>query len=136
MIKQQVFFSVIFLILFSCSKKQEETPAPSPASPAIGYWIGSYTTIGQLGSANYAMLLQAGGVGRVYELGQKTDTTLIAASAKVNAVWTLNGNTVQTTYSSGSKTINTIATLNAANTQMSGTWAFDAVVKGNISLAK
>jgi hypothetical protein len=83
------------------------------------------------------MLIKAGGFVRIYDLGAKTDTSSISAAAKVNGVWSVNGNSVQTTYMTGStKTVNTTATLNAAKTQMTGTWAFDGAVKGNIELNK
>jgi hypothetical protein len=132
--------TLIFLGLFllvACSKKSTEPePAPTPVSPVVGFWQGSYNTNGVLGSSKYAMLIKAGGTGRVYDLGNQTDTALLLAGAKVNLVWTLNGNTFQTSYPSGAKTVNTTATVNAAYNSMSGTWAFDAVVKGNFSLSK
>jgi hypothetical protein len=135
--KQATLFILSLFVWVACSKKSAEPqPAPIPVSPAVGYWTGSYTTNGQLGSSKYAMLLHAGGTGRVYDLGNQTDTSLLLLAAKPNLVWTISGNTVQTTYTSGPKTVNTTATLNAANNQMSGTWAFDAAVKGNISLSK
>ena len=82
------------------------------------------------------MLIKPSGIARIYDMGTKTDTTTLLALSKVNGVWSLNGNTIQTTYQSGAKTVNTSATLNAAKTQMSGTWSFDAATKGNIELNK
>jgi hypothetical protein len=126
----------------SCSKDSGDGPVapppvpPAPPSPVIGYWVGTYNTTGQLGSSNYAMLIKSGGVVRVYDLDDKTDTASISPLAKVDGVWTLSGNTLQTSYKSGAKNVNTTATVNAAFNNMTGTWAFDGAVKGNISLGK
>jgi hypothetical protein len=128
--------AAVLILAVACKKNNSDDPIPPTASPAEGYWTGQYTTIGKLGFDKFAMLLKPGGFLRVYELGDKTDTTSISPLAKVSGVWVLNGNTIQTTYQSASKTINTTATLNASKTQMSGTWAFDAAVKGNIELSK
>lgn len=128
--------TAVIAIATACSKDKDNAPPQPQTSPAVGYWTGSYTTAGVLGSTNYAMLIKPGGIARVYDLDTKTDTSMLAAAAKVDAVWTLNGMTLQTSYNSGTKTVNTSATLNAAYNNMSGTWAFEGVVKGNISLSK
>jgi hypothetical protein len=84
------------------------------------------------------MLIKAGGAVRIYDMGIKTDTSSISVLAKADGVWTLNGSTVQTSYpnSVSSKTINTVAILNAAKTQMTGNWSLDGAVKGSIELSK
>ena len=130
-----LLIAIMALTNSSCSKDKTENPS-LPASPATGFWVGSYSTIGQLGSSNYAMLIKPGGIARIYDMGTKTDTTSLAALAKVDAVWTFNGNTLQTSYNTGTKTVNTTANVNAAFNNMNGTWAFDGVVKGNITLSK
>jgi len=125
----------IVILAAACSKSKKDDP--EPPSPVIGYWTGSYTTIGQLGSTNYAILIQPGGVARVYDLDNKSDTSQLVAAQKVNATWTLSGFTLQTTYKSGaSKLVNTTATLNSSYTSMTGTWGSEGVTKGNISLNK
>ena len=130
--------AAILILAVACKKNNADDPVPQPptTSPAEGYWTGKYTTTGRIGFDNFSMLLKPGGLLRVYELGDKTDTADISPLAKVSGTWTMLGNTVQTTYQSATKTINTTATLNASNTQMAGTWAFDATVKGNIELKK
>ena len=133
--KTSILLTATFFVLAACKKEKEENPTPPP-SPAVGFWTGSYTTTGQLGNEKWAMLLNADGTGRVYEMDNHTDTASLPAPAKVPLVWTLTGNTVQTTFKTGSKTANTTATLNAAANQMSGTWSFDATVKGAFSLVK
>jgi hypothetical protein len=134
--KKAMFLIAIASVQFlSCAKDNGDDP-PVAASPAIGFWKGSYTTTGQLGSSNYAFLIKPNGLGRVYDLGTKTDTALLVAAEKADLVWVLNGNTLQTTYTTGTKTVNTTGNLNAAQTSMDGTWAFGATVKGNIALTK
>jgi hypothetical protein len=127
----------------SCSKDSGDGPAvpppvvpPPTVSPIIGYWVGTYNTTGVFGTSNYAMLIKPGAVVRVYDLDDKTDTTSLSVHAKTDGVWTLNGTTLQTSYKSGTKTVNTTATVNAAYSNMTGTWAFDGAVKGNITLNK
>lgn len=56
--------------------------------------------------------------------------------AKFEGVWSPNSASLQTTYNSGTKTVNTTATINAAYNNMSGTWALEGAVKGNITLSK
>lgn len=124
------------LVLAACKKEKEPASVPPPASPVIGFWQGSYTTTGLLGSSKYAMLINEGGVGRVYDLGTESDTNAIPAGKKPNLVWTLTGNTLQTSYLSGAKTVNTTATVNAAYNNQTGTWSFNGVTKGNITLNK
>lgn len=129
--------AAVLILAVACKKNNSDDPIPpTPPSPAEGYWTGKYTTTGQLGFDNYAMLIKAGGFVRIYDLGTGTDTASISPLAKANGVWSLSGNTIQTTYGSGTKTVNTTTTLNAAKTQMNGTWSFDAAVKGNIELGK
>jgi hypothetical protein len=130
--------AAILILAVACKKNNSDEPVPPAptASPAEGYWTGKYTTTGQLGFENYAMLIKPNGFVRIYDLGNTTDTGTLIIGAKVNGVWSMSGNTVQTTYQSGTKTVNTSATLNAAKTQMNGTWAFDAIGKGNIELTK
>jgi hypothetical protein len=131
--------AAVLILAVACKKNNSDDPVPQPpvtVSPAVGYWTGKYTTTGQLGFDKFAMLYKADGLLRVYEMGDKTDTAELSPLAKVNGVWSMSGNSVQTTYYTSTKTINTTATLNAAKTQMAGTWAFDAAVKGNIELTK
>ncbi len=127
----------MFIFAVSCKKSNTETSEPpQQLSPVIGYWTGSYTTTGFIGSSKYAMLIKPGGAVRIYDLDDKTDTSAIPALSKADGVWTLNANIFQTTYKSGSKTVNTTATVNAGFSNMTGTWAFEGVTKGNITLSK
>ena len=128
--------TTLTIVFMACKKDKSDDPAPPAPSPAEGFWLGKYTTNGVFGQDNYAMLIKAGGFVRIYDLGTKTDTSTLSSLSKVTGIWTLIGNMVQTTYLTGTKTVNTTATLNAAKTQMAGTWAFDGAVKGNIELSK
>jgi hypothetical protein len=135
--KTMLSMLAIAVFVASCSKsKNDDPPAPPAPSPVEGYWTGNYTTTGQLGHAKYAMLIKPNGIVRIYDLAVSTDTTQISDLAKATGVWTLTGMQLQTTYPTGGKTVNTIATLNAAYTNMTGTWALGALVKGNITLSK
>jgi hypothetical protein len=126
----------VLVLAVSCKKSNTETPTPDPpvlVSPVVGYWTGTYNTTGVLGTSKYAMLIKPGGIVRIYD---KTDTSALSALSKPDGVWTLNGNIFQTSYKSGVKTVNTSATVNAAFSNMSGTWAFEGATKGNITLSK
>jgi hypothetical protein len=129
----------VLILAVSCKKSNTETPTPDQPlvlSPVLGYWTGTYNTTGLLGTSKYAMLIKPGGVVRVYDLDDKTDTSALSALSKPDGVWTLNGNIFQTTYKSGFKTVNTSATINAAFSNMTGTWAYEGPTKGNITLSK
>lgn len=127
----------VLILAASCKKSNTETPeSPQQLSPVLGYWTGTYNTTGFIGSSKYAMLIKPGGVVRVYDLDDKTDTSAISALSKADGVWTLNGNIFQTSYKSGAKMVNTSATVNAAFSSMTGTWAYEGVTKGNITLSK
>ncbi|MBC7851666.1 MAG: hypothetical protein H7Y31_18115 [Chitinophagaceae bacterium] len=121
---------LIILLAATSGSKESNGTVHTPLSPAVGYWQGSYTTTGQLGTSGYAMLLNNNGTGRIYDLGNLEDTTEVVPTKKVDAVWVLTGTSLQTTYKSGLKTVNT------AFTSMAGTWAFEALIKGNITLNK
>lgn len=132
-----VVFAIIGFV--SCKKNNNDDPAPPPvvaASIAKGYWTGHYTTTGFIGQTNYAILLKAGGVGRIYDLDAGSDTSLISPLAKPNATWVENGNNIEITYLSGAKVMTNTAVINPAHKTMIGTWARDGVVKGTISLTK
>ena len=129
----------VFVLAVSCKKSNTEEPTPAPPlvlSPVLGYWTGTYNTTGFIGTSKYAMLIKPGGIVRIYDLDDKTDTSALSPLAKPDGVWTLNGNIFQTSYKSGAKTVNTSATVNAAFSNMTGTWAFEGATKGNITLSK
>ena len=136
--KRNVLLATAILILaVACKKSNSDDPVPTAQpSPAEGYWFGGYTTTGQAGFENYAMLIKPDGFVRIYDLGTKTDTSTLLTGAKVSGVWSMTGNTIQTTYKSGMKIVNTTATLNALKTQMNGTWGYEATTKGGIELIK
>lgn len=134
-----LMLTAVLVLAVSCKKSNTEEPTPAPPlvlSPVLGYWTGTYSTTGFFTTSKYAMLIKPGGVVRVYDLDDKTDTSAISPLAKADGVWTLNGNIFQTSYKSGATTINTSATVNAAFSNMTGTWASGAVTKGNITLSK
>ena len=131
-----IFILISAFTLLATACKKDNSPAPEPPSPFLGYWQGSYNTTGFIGNTKYAMLIKPGGIARVYDMGTETDTLLVSPTKKVDAVWAVTGNTLQTSYQSGSKTINTTATVNAAYTLMTGTWGYNGLVKGNIILNK
>ncbi|HEX5651902.1 MAG TPA: hypothetical protein VFX58_02445 [Chitinophagaceae bacterium] len=133
--KSALVILVSAFVFIACKKEKNEDPVVQ-ASPVTGYWVGKYTTTGFIGHSNYAMLIKPGGQVRVYDLDTKTDTLALSALAKVDGVWSLNGTTLQTTYNTGTKTVNTTATINAAFNNMNGTWAFDGAMKGTITLSK
>lgn len=131
--------AAVLLLATSCKKTNSEpetAPPPVLISPVIGYWTGTYNTTGFIGSTKYALLVKPGGLLRVYDLDASLDTNAISPLAKADGVWTLNGNNFQATYKSGAKTVNTTALVNAAFTNMTGTWAFEGVTKGNVALTK
>jgi len=129
--------AAVLILAVACKKNSSDDPVPTPTpSPAEGFWFGGYTTTGQAGFENYAMLIKPNGFVRIYDLGNTTDTGALIIGAKVNGSWSMTGNTIQTTYKSGMKIVNTTATLNAAKTQMNGTWGYEATTKGGIELIK
>jgi hypothetical protein len=136
--KKSLFFIGVMATVMSvaCKKSNSDNPQPPAPSPAEGYWTGKYSVNGLTGSDNAAILVKPGGVMRYYELGAKTDTSALFSLSKVNGVWSLSGNTFQCTYKSGLKTVNVTLNMNAAKTQMSGTWGFDATVKGDMEMSK
>lgn len=131
-----VIFAMVGVV--SCQKSKNDDPAPPPATviDAKGYWTGNYITTGVLGQTKYAILINAGGSARVYDLDASTDTTLIAPLSKSNGTWVLDGTTIQVSYTNGGKNYVNNGTINTAATTISGTWSRDGVVKGTISLTK
>lgn len=134
--KLLVLISGTILILSACSKKKENIETPVEPKPEEGYWQGAYTTTGVLGKSKAAILVKAGGVLRYYELGTTADTSSLSELAKVTGVWTLNGNSFQCSYPSGTKTVNVTMLMNAAKTQLAGKWGFGATEKGSIEFTK
>lgn len=128
---------IMAITLVACSKKTEEKEEKKPVlSPVLGYWQGEYTTTGQLGKTNYALLVNANGSARVYDLDMKTDTNGLSPNAKVDGQWVLSGSHFQLTYKTGTKMVNTSLIANEGYTAMAGTWAFDTTIKGNMKLAR
>jgi hypothetical protein len=130
-----MFLSSAVLLTASCSKKNSD-PATPPATVSIeGYWVGKYNSTG--GSEdNMSMLFKPGGVLRVYELGNDTDTSALSPLSRVTGEWTKVGNSVLTKYKSGPANITTSKVLNTANTQMTGTWSMNGITRGYIELNK
>lgn len=120
----------------ACSKSKSEDTPPTPEKEMEGYWTGHYTSVGSIAKENYAMLFKPNGQLRVYDLGAKTDTSAIHPLAKSDGTRVLSGQTVQTTYKSGSFTYNTIATVNADKSEMTGSWIMNDSPKGNIFLSR
>jgi hypothetical protein len=128
-----IVLTTTILLATACSKTKSD-PTPPPATVSIeGYWVGKYNSTG--GSEDkMSMLFKPGGVLRVYELGTNTDTSMLSPLSRVTGEWTKVGNTVQTKYKSGPAAITTSKVLNAANTQMTGTWSMNGVTRGYIEL--
>lgn len=124
------------LLATACSKSKADDQPASPEKLLEGYWSGNYSYIGSIYTDKIAMLLQPNGKLRVYDLGDKTDTTDLNPLSIVNGSWTLNGQTVMTTYKASSFTFNTIATLSADKSEMTGSWERNNVPKGNLYLSK
>ncbi|HEU4470908.1 MAG TPA: hypothetical protein VFR58_07495 [Flavisolibacter sp.] len=124
------------ILLASCKKENQDKNESTPASSVIGFWVGSYTTNGMLGNNKYAMLINAGGTGRVYDISNGTDTATMSPHKKMNLTWTLDGNIFETTYGNGAIPINTKATVNDSFSNMTGTWSVGANEKGTITLNK
>lgn len=124
------------LLAAACSKSNSDDEPASPEKLLEGYWSGNYSYIGALNKDNIAMLLQPNGKMRVYDLGDKTDTTELNPLSIVNGSWSLNGQTVTTTYKASSFKFNTIATLSADKSEMTGSWERNNVPKGNLYLSR
>lgn len=123
------------LMTTGCSKKKDDNPGPSPSPSIEAYWVGKYISTGG-GEEKISMLLKPGGVLRVYAIDANTDTTALAGIAKVTGAWTKVGNSIQTTYKVSTSIVTTDQVLNAASTQMTGTWSINGVSKGFIELNK
>ncbi|MCD2424205.1 hypothetical protein LQ567_15600 [Niabella pedocola] len=125
--------SVLSVALFASCKKSKESVAPPP--PTVeGYWMGNYG----LGNNNpdlfYAFLFRANGTVRIYS--GNTDTS---KAVKAEGSYTLQNNTVKTTYNTGADmSYSTTATLNAAFNAMEGSWKDNqlGLNKGGFSVAK
>jgi hypothetical protein len=122
------------IIATSCSKKSD--PVPEPPSPVIGYWTGTYSYTNSIPKINYAILINPGNAARIYDMDEKTDTSLVPAGAKVNGTWSLNGNNLVVTYKSGTKTVTTFGIINESFTKLTGTFALEGVIKGHVTLQK
>jgi hypothetical protein len=136
-VKKTMFMllSSTVLLATSCSKKNSD-PVPTPDTPSIeGYWVGKYNSVGGH-EEKISMLFKPGGILRVYAIEYNVDTAALAAPSKITGEWTRVGNTVLTTYKSGSATITNNKVVNAANTQMAGSWALNGSTKGYIELNK
>jgi hypothetical protein len=126
-----IFAAISSISLVACKK---DDPSPITPSPAEGFWQGSYSKTGMLGTEKMALLIKPGGSIRYYEMNFETDTAALPAIAKVNGTWILNGSDLKISYMANSKTYNASLALNAANTQLNGPWSEGAVVKGNMIL--
>lgn len=122
------------IIAVSCSKSKSE-PEP-PAWTPEGYWVGHYTTGGFTNPDNYSILLTANGDARIYDMGNKSDTTELSPFSKVSGKWSLSNQTMQVSYKSGTKKVVASATLQAGQTEMAGIWTMDEEPKGNFYLSK
>jgi hypothetical protein len=133
---------ILFLLMATtvlaaaCSKSNSDDEPPSPEKLLEGYWSGNYSYSAALNKDNIAMLLQPNGKMRVYDLGDKTDTSSLSPLSIVNGSWSLNGQTVTTSYKADGFKFNTTATLSADKLEMTGSWEKNSVPKGNLYLSR
>ena len=113
-----ILFSVLMLTFtfVACKKDKDD----SPANPT-GFWTGLYGSGATVPNQPYSMHFKSDGTVRIYSLS--TDTT---SAAKADGTYLINNQSVTTnyTYISGSisGTFSTTATVNDAETEMSGTY--------------
>ena len=127
--------SAATLLTTACSKKKDDNPAPPPAASIEGYWVGKSGS-GTGIEEKISMLFKPGGVVRIYAIENNMDTAALVGLAKTTGEWTRTGNTVQVSYKVSVSTITTEKVLNPNNTQMTGTWSKNGIVKGPIELNK
>lgn len=124
--------SVLSVALFASCKKNKETVLPPPT--VEGYWQGNYGIGDNNPDLFYSLLFRANGTVRVYS--GNTDTS---KAVKAEGSYTLQNNTVKTTYNTGADiSYSTTAILNAAFNAMEGSWKDNqlGVAKGGFSVTK
>lgn len=134
---KKTFFVLLLatvLIAVSCSKSNSE-PEPAPWTPQ-GYWVGYYTDGASIQQENYSMLLLPGGFARIYDMGNKSDTTELSPLSKASGSWVYANQILNVTYKVSSHIATASATLQAGQTEMTGIWSLGEVPKGNFYLSK
>jgi len=108
---------LVVTTLFSCSKDNEEPPAP--VTGVAGKWVGTYGFGNETPHVFYSLNIKTNGV--IEELNK-------SGNSKGDGSWNLNGSvfTAQYQWKAPMNSKYSIkATYNGANGKLSGTWGYD-----------
>lgn len=137
--KSRIFIltTAVTLFVVGCKKDQAATPEETQQT-VVGYYTGkrNFDPASNDYTHNYAMLLNANGTARVYNLGNGSDTAALLSIAKMDGSWIQNGSSLVVNYKPIGSPITASASVNKQATDINGTWAFDGATKGKFYLGK
>lgn len=134
-----VLAGILSLIILACSKNDDNPiPVPEEPSPALGYWSGTYTMKGMVGSSKCAIYVKPGGSFRFYEMFNASDTAELSPELKTTGTWAMIDDTFMMTLIIGGNTVGVQASLqmNESETQMGGLWQANGETMGKFEFAR